>query len=147
MGTDFFAIDPKTGAVHLVNPIDREAYWFEDMEEPSVYLKLKIRCPSPAETAVVLPLHLHDLDNVAYDPTSTLVQLVILDTNDNPPVFPEKHMTIGYPVSDVADTIMPNYLVQVKVSVCVCMCIIYVCIIVLSLLQNLYRVLVTNLYL
>lgn len=118
MGAEFFHIDADTGAVHVVSPIDREAYSFEDMEEPSVYLKLKVYCPSPAEPNSIQPqpLNLFDVDNIAYDPTTTLIRLVIVDINDNTPVFPEKHVVVGYPVREVADEIAPKHLMQVKVS-------------------------------
>jgi hypothetical protein len=88
------------------------------MEEPSAYLKLKIHCPPPNAVPDVQPFHLADKDSIAYDPTSTLVQLVIVDSNDNRPAFPERRMTVGYPVQDVATTVLPRHLVQVKVSVC-----------------------------
>lgn len=103
--------------MHVISPIDRESYPFEEVEEPSVYLRLKIYCPPPAELPDIQPFNLHDVDNIVYDPMSTLVQLVIADINDNPPVFPEKHILVGYPVSEVIDTIVPKHLVQVKVSV------------------------------
>ncbi|XP_026807790.1 uncharacterized protein LOC113550256 [Rhopalosiphum maidis] len=116
VGADFFTIDKKSGAVHVKNPIDREAYSFEDMEEPSVYLKLKIHCPPMDTVPATQPLHLSDVDNIVYDPTTTLVQLVIVDTNDNVPVFADKHIIVGYPVLDVANTIIPKHLLQVKAT-------------------------------
>jgi hypothetical protein len=116
VGADFFTIDKKSGAVHVKSPIDREAYSFEDMEEPSVYLKLKIHCPPMDTVPATQPLHLSDVDNIVYDPTTTLVQLVIVDTNDNVPVFADKHIIVGYPVLDVANTIIPKHLLQVKVN-------------------------------
>lgn len=121
MGDEFFEIDPKTGVVHMVKHVDREAYAFEDMEEPSVYLRLKIHCPpAPVAPVPVLPLHIPDLNNIAYDPSTTLLQLVIEDVNDNCPVFADKHLTVGYPVPEVADVVPPRYLVQVKVSARLC---------------------------
>lgn len=114
VGADFFTIDKKTGAVHVKNPIDREAYSFEDMEEPSVYLKLKIHCPPLDDPPATQPLHLSDVDQIVYDPTTTLVQLVIVDTNDNVPTFADKHIVVGYPVQDVANNIIPKHLLQVK---------------------------------
>lgn len=116
MGDEFFDIDPETGAVHVVKQVDREAYPFEDMEEPSVYLRLKIHCPPPALPVAVLPLAVLDVHDIAYDPSTTLVQLVIEDVNDNPPVFADRHLTVGCPVPDVADLVPPRYLMQVKVS-------------------------------
>lgn len=124
VGDDFFTVDPKTGSVNVINSIDREAYSFEDMDEPSVYLRLKISCPTgtaaddaAADQSAIKPLSLHGLlENIAYDPTTTLIQLVIVDANDNVPVFAEKHIVVGYPVLDVADVIVPKHLVQVKVS-------------------------------
>lgn len=94
------------------------------MDEPSVYLRLKISCPTgtaaddaAADQSAIKPLSLHGLlENIAYDPTTTLIQLVIVDANDNVPVFAEKHIVVGYPVLDVADVIVPKHLVQVKVS-------------------------------
>lgn len=122
VGDEFFTVDPKSGSVNVINPIDREAYPFEDMDEPSAYLRLKINCPTTAEDAAmdrpaIKPLSLHGLlENIVYDPTTTLIQLVIVDANDNVPVFADKHIVVGYPVLDVADTIVPKHLVQVKVS-------------------------------
>lgn len=116
VGADFIAIDKKTGAIHVMSPIDREAYSFEDMEEPSVFLKLKIHCPPLDDPRAVQPLHLSDVDQIVYDPTTTLVQLVIVDINDNVPVFADKHIVVGYPVQDVANNIIPNHLLQVKVN-------------------------------
>lgn len=110
-------MDPATGAVNVINPVDREAYSFEDMDEPSVYLKLKVHCPPLEEPAAVQPLHLADTYNIAYDPTVTLVQLVIEDANDNPPVFSDRRMVVGYPSQDVVDTVAPKHVTQVKVSV------------------------------
>ncbi|XP_025420336.1 uncharacterized protein LOC112690522 isoform X2 [Sipha flava] len=112
--TNFFAVNAKTGAVDVIRPIDRESYAFEGMEEPSAYLKLKIHCPPPNAVPDVQPFHLADKDSIAYDPTSTLVQLVIVDSNDNRPAFSERRMTVGYPVQDVATTVLPRHLVQVK---------------------------------
>ncbi|KAL5243981.1 hypothetical protein ACI65C_011391 [Semiaphis heraclei] len=116
VGADFFTIDKITGAVHVKSPIDREAYSFEDMEEPSVYLRLKIQCPPLDDAPAVQPLHLSDVDQIVYDPTTTLVQLVIVDTNDNVPVFADKHIVVGYPVQDVAKEIIPKHLLQVKAT-------------------------------
>jgi len=116
VGADFFTIDKMTGAVHVKSPIDREAYSFEDMEEPSVYLRLKIHCPPLDDTPAVQPLHLSDVDQIIYDPTITLVQLVIVDTNDNVPVFADKHIVVGYPVQDVVKELIPKHLLQVKVN-------------------------------
>lgn len=113
---DFFFIDKLTGAVHVKSPIDREAYPFEDMEEPSVYLKLKVQCSPGDKLPTTQPLHLSEVNNIVYDPTTTLVQLVIMDTNDNVPVFAEKHLVVGYPVMDVANSIIPKHLLQVKVN-------------------------------
>ncbi|VVC25193.1 Cadherin,Cadherin-like,Cadherin conserved site [Cinara cedri] len=115
-GTDFFKVDPATGAVNVINPVDREAYSFEDMDEPSVYLKLKVHCPPPDEPTAVQPLHLADTYNIAYDPTVTLVQLVIEDANDNPPVFPDRRVVVGYPGPDVADAVAPKHVAQVKAT-------------------------------
>ncbi|XP_025202436.1 cadherin-87A-like [Melanaphis sacchari] len=117
VGADFFTIDKKTGAVNVKNLIDREAYWFEDMEEPSVYLRLKVHCPPAVDgLSVIRPLHLSDVDQIVYDPTTTLVQLVIVDINDNAPVFADKHIVVGYPVQDVANTIIPKHLLQAKAT-------------------------------
>jgi len=116
VGADFFTIDKKTGSVHVKSPIDREAYSFEDMEEPSVYLKLKIHCPPLNDPPATQPLHLSDANQIVYDPTTTLVQLVIVDTNDNVPTFADKHIVVGYPVQDVANNIIPKHLLQVKVN-------------------------------
>ncbi|XP_027842981.2 uncharacterized protein LOC114124021 [Aphis gossypii] len=113
---DFFSIDKLTGVVHLKSPIDREAYPFEDMEEPSAYLRLKVQCSPGEKLPTTQPLHLSEVDNIVYDPTTTLVQLVIMDINDNVPVFPEKHIVVGYPVMDVANTIIPKHLLQVKAT-------------------------------
>lgn len=113
---DFFNMDKLTGTVHVKNPIDREAYPFEDMEEPSVYLRLKVQCSPREKLPITQPLHLSEVNNIVYDPTTTLVQLIIVDTNDNVPVFSEKHLVVGYPVMDVANTIIPKYLLQVKVN-------------------------------
>lgn len=114
--TDFFTINKLTGTVHVTSPIDREAYPFEDMEEPSAYLRLKVQCSPGEKLPTTQPLHLSEVNNIVYDPTTTLVQLVIVDTNDNVPVFPEKHIVVGYPVMDVANTIIPKHLLQAKVN-------------------------------
>jgi len=116
VGADFFTIDKMTGAVHVKSPIDREAYSFEDMEEPCIYLRLKIHCSALDDIPATQPLHLSEVDQIVYDPTSTLVQLVIVDSNDNVPVFADKQIVVGYPVQDVAKEIMPKHLLQVKVN-------------------------------
>ncbi|CAI6348183.1 unnamed protein product [Macrosiphum euphorbiae] len=92
VGADFFSIDKTTGAVHVKSPIDREAYSFEDMEEPSVYLKLKIHCP---------PLD---------DPPATYLCTCPTWTKS----FTTRLPLVGYPVQDVANNIIPNHLLQVK---------------------------------
>lgn len=112
----FFSIDKLTGTVHVISPIDREAYPFEDMEEPSAYLRLKVQCSPGEKLPTTQPLHLSEVNNIVYDPTTTLVQLVIVDINDNVPVFPEKHIVVGYPVMDVANTIIPKHLLQAKAT-------------------------------
>ncbi|XP_050422826.1 protocadherin Fat 4-like isoform X2 [Adelges cooleyi] len=114
---DFFQIDPSTGAVNVVNPVDRESSVFEGMDEPSVFLELRADCGKttgepPKE---ILPFQM-PLDHILYDPRATVVQLVIDDVNDNPPVFPEKQITVGYPVATVASAVTPKYLVQVKAT-------------------------------
>lgn len=113
---EYFGIDPETGAVHVVKPVDREAYPFEDMDEPSVYLRLAVRCPPTVRPAPVRLLHLYDVYNIAYDPSTTLVQLVVQDANDNAPTFVDRCLTVGYPVPEVAATVPSRHLVQVKVS-------------------------------
>lgn len=58
-------------------------------------------------------------DSIAFNPRRSIVNLIVNDINDNPPIFVGKEnepIIVGYPISDLEESIMPRSLAELQVG-------------------------------
>ncbi|XP_047515283.1 uncharacterized protein LOC125056299 [Pieris napi] len=55
-------------------------------------------------------------DSISYNPSRTLVNLIVRDINDNAPKFEDDSVTVGYPSGDLAEIVLPRALAELKAT-------------------------------
>ncbi|CAF4779400.1 unnamed protein product [Pieris macdunnoughi] len=55
-------------------------------------------------------------DSISYNPSRTLVNLIVRDINDNAPKFEADSVTVGYPSGDLAEIVLPRALAELKAT-------------------------------
>ncbi|XP_053602093.1 uncharacterized protein LOC128670467 isoform X2 [Plodia interpunctella] len=58
-------------------------------------------------------------ESIAHDPSRSVVNLIVNDINDNPPIFVGKEnepIAVGYPIPELEDVVLPRALVQLEAT-------------------------------
>ncbi len=120
---------------------DREDRIFSEYEVPQIQIKLKLNCgdasadsqseryPSPSMNATQFQLprsidpSLSDgrwytlTNDIDFTSDVTVINIIIEDVNDNKPIFdPSTPSLIGYPEPEIANHIIPSYLIVIHAT-------------------------------
>ncbi|XP_065361780.1 uncharacterized protein LOC135955355 [Calliphora vicina] len=105
--------------------IDREDEIFQNMTEPQVMVKLRLKCDTEIEQGnltIDIPKPMENratqitlTDDIPYSPDIMWLYIKIDDINDNPPEFIGLPLYLGYPSGNAALDIYPEYLTKIQV--------------------------------
>lgn len=119
--SDLFAVDRQTNYLGNVAPFDRESQYFVDYLVPQIQIKLNLVCEPPInletdqQNISVLSTNLFS-EEIFYSKTVTYLNIIIMDQNDNSPIFtnPSDNGFLGFPDVKLAEKLMLRYLIQVE---------------------------------
>lgn len=102
-----------------VEVFDRESRSFADYLVPQIYIKLNLRCDSLLAAASDFSAQSESLasDEILYSKTGTNLHIIIVDVNDQIPVFtnpPSDNFMIGYPDIALGEQLKPANLIQIE---------------------------------
>ncbi|CAK1553686.1 unnamed protein product [Leptosia nina] len=109
-------------------PIDREDKSIAFMPVSQIQVELNLICDQRSKRS--LDTDAQDssdygsnkwvlTESIMHSPRKTLVNLIVSDINDNPPVFNGKErepLTFGYPRGDIEETVLPRALAELKAT-------------------------------
>lgn len=119
-----FAVDRRTNFLRNIAPFDRESQLFADYHVPQIQIKLELVCESAASLLVGVQnvsafselVHSGFLvEGIYYSNSITYLNIIIVDQNDNFPVFinPSDDAYIGFPDASLTEKLMPRYLIDI----------------------------------
>lgn len=118
---DLFSIDYQTNYLTNIAPFDRENSVFDDYLVPQIRIKLNLRCntimPLRAANDVSVYSKGFAMEEIFYSKSVTHLHIIIIDENDNSPVFtnpPAFIFTIGFPSLELAEQLKPQHLIHVE---------------------------------
>lgn len=116
-----FAIDKVSNYLRNIAPFDRESPYFADYLIPQIQIKLNLVCEPLVKSAINLQnisALYEDLshEEIFYSTDVTILKIIILDQNDNSPIFtnPSEGTSIGFPDAILALKLMLPHLIQVE---------------------------------
>lgn len=121
---DLFAVDRQTNFLRNIAPFDRESQFFADYLVPQIQIKLELVCESASSLSVDVQnvsafselVHFGFLaEGIYYSKSITYLNIIIVDQNDNFPVFnnPSDGTYIGFPDASLTEKLMPRYLIDI----------------------------------
>uniref|UniRef100_A0A336LM70 CSON014406 protein n=1 Tax=Culicoides sonorensis TaxID=179676 RepID=A0A336LM70_CULSO len=115
--TNYFEVDSKTRSIKS-RKFDRESPIFANESIPQFRITLKLVCPlkSPRISVNDQNLSYVKVNDISYSLDTTILSVIIEDINDNPPKFikPDRDLVLGYPSTEIAQKLQPEFLYQVK---------------------------------
>lgn len=117
-----FYIDNQNNFLRNIAPFDREAQMFDTYLVPQIQIKLNLDCGS-SNDLITLPINISmssetlETDEILYSRTVTHLNIIIVDQNDNSPIFTNPSMSgsvIGQPDADLTERLMPHYLIDIE---------------------------------
>ncbi|XP_045486483.1 protocadherin Fat 4 isoform X2 [Pieris rapae] len=101
--------------------IDREHDSIAFMPVSQIQVELNLNCNKRSKRSNVDTLDYGSnkwilTDSISYNPSRTLVNLIVRDINDNAPKFEADSVTVGYPSGDLAEIVLPRALAELKAT-------------------------------
>lgn len=110
----------EEGFLKNVDPFDREDAIFDDYAAPpQIQMKLNLVCATSQKLAVNQSMELFRsalvTDEIIFSRTITHLHIIVVDVNDNSPVFvyPTEGFSIGQSEESLLEKLMPQYLIRV----------------------------------
>ncbi|CAH4018248.1 unnamed protein product [Pieris brassicae] len=101
--------------------IDREHDSIAFMPVSQVQVELNLNCNKRSKRSNVENRNYGSnkwilTDSISYNPSRTLVNLIVRDINDNTPKFEADSVTVGYPSGDLAEIVLPRAIAELKAT-------------------------------
>ncbi|KAG5681021.1 hypothetical protein PVAND_010487 [Polypedilum vanderplanki] len=119
---DHITIDTSTNFIKNIKEFDRESEIFKNYLVPQVHITLRLYCGSSIQnTTSLLSITPYTAnaytDEILFSTSITYLNLIILDQNDNPPIFinpTQTNFNIGFPDEKLIEITMPKYLFKAE---------------------------------